>query len=85
MVSCILCSHSYDESPYTDFYEDQVENGNKNASSVMPGTELELGNVTITVVILGISLVYLAIHSFFDLSESRANKFMVNILNQEAT
>lgn len=75
IVAAILNGHSYADSPYTHFYMEEAELRN---STTLPGTEVELSNMTGTFIFLGISFVYLAAHAFFyALCESRFNKFLV--------
>ncbi|CAL8110708.1 unnamed protein product [Orchesella dallaii] len=75
VVAAVLSSHSYSNSPYTEFYSEEVERNNN--SRRLPGTELELSNMTASLVFLGISIIYLVAHSlFYAICESRLNKFI---------
>ncbi|ODM99514.1 hypothetical protein Ocin01_07167 [Orchesella cincta] len=74
VVSAILSCHSYANSPYSEYYSEELA---RNNTRRLPGTELELSNMSTTLVFLGISVVYLLAHSlFYIICESRLNKFI---------
>lgn len=70
-----LTSHSYANSPYTDFYSEQSKEGKAKA---LPGTELELFEVTASGAFLLCSLIYLILYAWiYELCESKINRIVV--------